>query len=96
MSWLYAIQIGDSGPIKLGRSRSPKDRLKQLQVASPWVVKLLGVCEGNARQERDLHERFSEFRMEGEWFQNSTEIQEFTKTLMDSSFLKCKPPPDFT
>ncbi len=32
---IYFIQAGENGPIKIGQSDDPKERLKQLQVANP-------------------------------------------------------------
>ena len=33
--WLYAFQVGDDGPVKIGISRNPRQRLATLQKANP-------------------------------------------------------------
>lgn len=60
------------GPIKIGRAHSPaaaRTRLCDLQVASPWPLRLLGIIPCAPEDtERRLHRRFKAHRMRGEWF----------------------------
>jgi len=70
---LYFIRSGD-GPIKIGVSVDPKKRLKGLQTAHPFKLELLCVVSGAGRKESEYHQRFAEFRLEGEWFSPAPEI----------------------
>lgn len=65
---VYFIQAGESGPIKIGSSSSPTDRLKTLQVASPERLRMLLVVDGGAHVEQALHHHFGSTRMSSEWF----------------------------
>jgi len=70
MDSLYIIQSDKSGAIKIGRSKNPQRRLKQLQTGSPFKLKMLLVLEGKGSIEKSLHERLVEFKQDckGEWF----------------------------
>jgi predicted transcriptional regulator len=63
---IYFIQQGEDGPIKIGKSQDPEERLKALQSRTKTPLILLAVCEGC---ERCLHHRFADLRIRGEWFQ---------------------------
>lgn len=67
---LYIIQSSNNGCFKIGRSKHPEKRLKQLQTGSPFKLKIILVLENEGRQEKSLHMRFpkSDITCEGEWF----------------------------
>jgi hypothetical protein len=77
VSVVYFIQIGDSGPIKIGVSVDVQKRLQQLQTASPYQLRLLAKLLGGESKEAELHRRFAAFKMQGEWFSPSQELQDF-------------------
>lgn len=66
---VYFIRSGLDGPIKIGRSRRPYARLDDLQATSAERLDLLLILDGGAALERDLHARFAEHRLHGEWFE---------------------------
>lgn len=68
-TWIYFIQQGDSGPVKIGCSFEPTRRLKQLQTAHSTSLRLLCAVEANRDEERSWHDRFRNARTKGEWFQ---------------------------
>ena len=71
---LYFIRAGKDGPIKIGRSVSPRSRLAQLQTASPHQLHLIGVLRGAGAQECEWHGRYAFFRMAGEWYEAIPEL----------------------
>lgn len=66
-SFVYFIQQGE-GPVKIGRAKSPLLRLSQLQTGNPTELALRYVVPGDQALERELHTRFREARIRGEWF----------------------------
>lgn len=55
--------------IKIGFTRgNPRHRLKTLSTANPLPVELIATMPGSQELEMELHERFGEFRIRGEWF----------------------------
>jgi hypothetical protein len=65
---LYIIQSDVTGMIKVGRSKDPQKRLKQLQTGNPNKLKLIASFKGEGWKEKMLHERLRRYRLEGEWF----------------------------
>jgi hypothetical protein len=67
---LYIIQSSNNGCFKIGRSKHPKKRLKQLQTGSPFELKIILVIDNEGRKEKSLHKRFPkrEINCKGEWF----------------------------
>jgi hypothetical protein len=66
---LYIVQVGEYGPIKIGRSKSVKDRLRTLQTGQHEKVRLLAVGVGMGHLEPDFHYAFSAVRIQNEWFE---------------------------
>ena len=74
---IYFIQQGNNGPIKIGKSNDPKKRLRSLQTASPHELCLLKTLPENFIKESEIHEKFKEYRIEGEWFEPASEVLEY-------------------
>ena len=84
--YVYFIQNGVGGPIKIGVTNNPLNRLRALQTGSPWPYILLGVVSdqsglpSSARYyEQWLHKKFARFRLDGEWFDPVPEVLAFIK-----------------
>lgn len=71
---VYFIQAGDDGPVKVGRSADPRDRLMQLQTSHFAVLHLRAVVAGGPRLEGELHRRLRDHRLLGEWFSPAPEV----------------------
>lgn len=72
-SFLYAIEGG--GLVKLGRSVEPQKRLRSLQRMSPTPLTLIATIPEHLVSEEEAHERWSEQRAHGEWFEPSPELR---------------------
>lgn len=66
--------VGAQGPIKIGCSRWPENRLNDLAQWSPVPLEIIASAPGNFKLERHLHERFSDSRTHKEWFGASPEL----------------------
>jgi hypothetical protein len=66
--FVYIIQSGDDGPVKIGTAKDPIMRVAELQTGSPYQLYLREVLVGGVRIERRLHKRFKDDRLQGEWF----------------------------
>jgi hypothetical protein len=74
---VYFIQCGESGPIKIGNTKvAIEDRIYQIQVNCPFELNLLRVLNGNYT-ESEIHMRFEEDRIRGEWFKPSQKLISF-------------------
>jgi len=66
--FVYFIQAGEGGPIKIGWAVDPRARLNELQVGCPEPLRLLMTLAGDGGLEAQLHRRFARIRPRGEWF----------------------------
>jgi hypothetical protein len=73
--WVYFIQAVTGGPIKIGWSLRPVDRVRDLQGAHPHELTIVTMFRGSVAMERRLHRKFADFRLLGEWFEDCPEIQ---------------------
>lgn len=63
--------VGMVGPIKIGRSAKPPERLLKLSVWSPFPLEFIGSFPGWADEETYLHSRFADQHSHREWFHSS-------------------------
>ena len=73
-SYVYIIKNLDSGNLKIGVGSDPVKRLKQLQTGSDSELSLVYtsfLCSNAFSLENDVHNRFKEFHVRGEWFKLS-------------------------
>lgn len=68
----YIIRAGDSGPVKIGRTRQMAYRLFTLQTGHYEELRLVRLIDGDA--EAVLHHRFAALRIRGEWFRFDPEM----------------------
>jgi hypothetical protein len=75
--YVYAIREVETGNIKLGISRNPEERLKQLQVANSSTLELVAYKKANNRfaDEKLQHKLNAEHHLLGEWFSASATLQ---------------------
>lgn len=66
---VYVVRERGTERIKIGVSRQPSDRLKNLGSEAGIELELVAIIPGGIRQERALHKRFAACRTRGEWFQ---------------------------
>ena len=77
--YVYFMQDVETKDVKIGISKHPEERLKQVEYAEGRDLKLLHVCDTNGRcAETELHEKFEAYRLgESEWFLPDNEIFEY-------------------
>lgn len=84
-SWVYFIQRGESGPIKIGTAMNVDKRLTQLQCGNAEHLRVLFAGKtSDGLREVDLHKKFHRLRMKGEWFKPERELLEFVECLATS------------
>lgn len=71
--FVYFIQA-DTGLIKIGVASNVKKRLGQLRGASPVPLTLLLAVPAGAIFEYNMHHKFRQFRVHGEWFSPASEL----------------------
>lgn len=76
MSFVYLIQNLETSKYKIGISKNPKKRIKQLQTGSGEDLKLIHKYKSKfpRKVETALHNRYSPDKARGEWFNLSLEV----------------------
>ena len=74
-TFVYLIQHGYGG-IKIGVSKDPKKRCKQLQTGNQKKLRVIATFSFKSKSEaliveELLHRKFAQYRMNGEWFRKS-------------------------
>lgn len=72
--WLYVIQAGEDGPVKIGVSDNPAERLRTLQQANAEELRVLCCWSTLTTEEKDWHRQFAHARLRGEWFEPLPEL----------------------
>lgn len=67
----FARCVGMDGPIKIGCSSFPWQRVKTLSIWAPYPVELLHQMPGNYLIERRIHAYFADLHSHSEWFRVS-------------------------
>lgn len=73
--YTYFVQGEQGGNIKIGVSKDPDRRVRDMQTGSPERLVLLGTLGED--QEQELHARFTHLRQHGEWFSPAPELVSF-------------------
>ena len=66
--WVYFVQAGQGGPIKIGITKTVYDRLINAQTFCPVPLLFLGAFEGTGVQEQELQFELGAIRFRGEWY----------------------------
>lgn len=74
-SQVYFIQAEHGGPVKIGTAAAPERRLAELQCGNPDALVLRATIDGDELTERDLHDRYAEHHIRGEWFWPSVDLE---------------------
>lgn len=60
--------VSEAGPIKIGFTAFPDERVATLQIGSPSPLKMAAIIDGSYELEDRYHDAFAEWRFHGEWF----------------------------
>lgn len=72
---VYFIKpIGLPGPIKIGCSHAPEQRIENLAAWSPWPLEIMVTVPGDGKLERKIHDRFARHHSHKEWFHGHVDI----------------------
>ena len=87
--YVYAIRNATTGNIKLGISRDPKERLKQLQTGNDCPLELVAYkkAENRFEDEVSIHRHASANHVRGEWFDENV-----SKLLIDQGLAESANP----
>jgi hypothetical protein len=90
---IYFVEALGADAIKIGYTRgladgTPHSRVSAIQTNCPLKLKLLATTPGSYDYERELHSRFTDDWIRGDWFRASPALREFV-----AQFPEPSPPP---
>lgn len=72
---IYFMQCGGvAGPIKIGSSYRPSQRLIAFQMGCPYPLSIIREIDGYLEGERWFHSYFEALNIHGEWFRYSPDL----------------------
>lgn len=71
---IYYARDVDEGSIKIGSSKDPEKRVRELAYVMRRRLKIMGVHDGGLKEEKRLHRRFAGHRIVGEWFTPAADL----------------------
>jgi hydrogenase maturation factor HypE len=77
---VYFAAVDDR--IKIGTSENVEQRLQQINSFLLEPIRLIGTVDGSYPLEAALHERFSKFRIKGEWFSDCDELRALIRLVL--------------
>lgn len=73
--YVYFVRRADGeGPVKIGCSQVPQDRLSALMTWSPYPLEILATLPGDETLERRFHAAFADAYSHREWFRPVPEL----------------------
>jgi hypothetical protein len=78
-SMVYFIE--GAGRVKIGWTSDLRGRLSALQSASPVPLRVLASLRASRHMELELHDRFAEFRLHGEWFELADPVRLYIESI---------------
>lgn len=74
---IYFARSQKTGLVKIGFTSDFKRRIHHLNSLNNDRLTLVGLIEGDMQTEREMHTRFSDARVRGEWFKPCSAMAEF-------------------
>ena len=84
--WVYFVLAREVNRVKIGfTTYDPGYRLQTIQANSPVTLKIIAVLQGPREWESKLHKKFTAWRLHGEWFTFSEEINQYVEFLREKA-----------
>ena len=83
--FIYFIRpVGMDGPIKIGHSIEPLNRLNAFSTWSPFPLEIIGSVPGAMADETFLHQCFSDLHTHREWFLSNPALRRSIQTILSA------------
>lgn len=90
-NYIYLIKKENESVYKIGKSKTPYKRIKQLSTANESNLKMVNIFEAGSntsKVEKALHNKYKQYNLNGEWYSLSIEyVNSFNKdcqTILDN------------
>lgn len=83
MTVYFAQTRIDTTKVKIGFTSDLAARVKNLSVSVPGGVSILATMDGGKETEGYIHDRFMDYRLDGEWFEYAEPVRDFVKDVQN-------------
>lgn len=80
-TFVYFIRGQNTGMVKIGLAKHPRQRLGDLQVGCTERLELIAAIPGDQDLEHAMHVRFAALRSHGEWFHGQDDLLQFINAM---------------
>lgn len=81
----YVYFLTDGKFVKIGLSKNPLKRIKQLNTGNSTKLYMLGWIEGDRQLEQALHRKFK--RVNGEWMEATEDLIAYMNSKLDATYV---------
>ena len=74
--FVYVLGNEEQAICKIGYSTNPLNRMSSVQTGCPYKLKFLLIIKGNMLMEQELHKKYANQRLNGEWFSYSGPLKD--------------------
>jgi hypothetical protein len=89
-AYVYFISDDKREVVKIGYSKNPWARAKDLQTAHPAKLSVVATLLATGDDERDIHKALGDERKEGEWFEFSPRVQDLIAAIKAKNIADAK------
>lgn len=84
--YVYFLLNKFDSAVKIDITANPKQRLKALQCSHSQPLEILKVVEGGRELEAELHKKFADYKIIGEWFKVHKNLMSYIKKLKQADY----------
>lgn len=84
-SYVYFVQAGTDGPVRIGTSTRVAHDLNMIQAELPFQLQVLRITRGDRSLEGRLHKALSEYCLRGDWYEPSGPLMNLISSFEDVS-----------
>lgn len=87
ITYIYFLEAGKDGPIKIGFAKDVRKRVKDMQSGNHLPLNVILEIPGDYLNEGQFHDLFARHNIRGEWFQRHQDILEVIEMLTVRKYL---------
>ena len=84
--FIYYIKNINSGHIKIGWSRNPQKRIRQLQPGAEGKLIIMATQPGGPSAEASIHRHFKRLQFYGEWYKSDSSLLGYISDILEGRY----------
>jgi hypothetical protein len=84
--YIYVLKDVNSPTFKIGIAQNVEKRRRALEKQSGRKIQLKISFVGSQKEEKEMHDKYKKYRLEGEWFRWNSEIKKEVEDLLNLKY----------